>query len=157
MGDKMADEKIKSTQTNIKVAVILHLLFTAVLMLLLAIEYSDEHENLIRLYTGSERRMVITVFGFLLDSLLTILWLYRPKLNTIHLVLYIIFGGILCSVYGIDLLNARGMGVALVVVFLAPFIWFNGLIPFLIYRFGIKKWMIVCYIILVVFTVDINS
>ena len=127
----MNDKKIKSAQKTIRISVILRLLFTAVLMLLLANEYSYEHENVLRLYHGYIYRLIIIIFGFFFDTLLTILWLYRPKLHTLHLVLYVVFGGILYIVYVVDLFNTGGMGYMLA-IFLAPFIWLIGLVPFIV-------------------------
>ena len=121
----------------IRVAVILRLLFTAVLLLRLAYAYSDEHENLFRLYQGS-KCLIIIVFGFLLDTILTILWLYSPIIFNLHLALNCILVWGLYAVYSIDLINASGIA-EMLAFGITPFIWLIGLIPFIICEKGNSK------------------
>lgn len=135
---KMNERRIKSAKTMIKVAVILRLSVTAVLMLGLAYAYTDERENLLRSYQGTAR-LYIVIFGFFLDTLLAILWLYSPKIFKLHLVLNLVLGCGLYGAYVVDFHNATGMGASLVAFFKSPFIWLIGLVPFIICEKGNSK------------------
>lgn len=137
----MNDKKIRSAQLVISIAAILRLLVTALASLLLAYAYSDVQDNLSRIYSshGSMTPYVLVfVFGLFLDAFLTNTWRYRPKLHTLHLVLYILLGGIFYGFILIDVLNARGMGALEVLILMAPCVWLVGLIPFIVCGIGRK-------------------
>lgn len=138
----MENKKIRSAQLVISIAVILRLLVTALASLLLAYAYSDVQDNLSRIYSSHDSVIPIIalfVFGLFLDAALTIVWQYRPKLHTLHLVLYILSGGLFYGFLLIDVLNATGMGALGVLIFMAPCVWLAGLIPFIVCGIGRKK------------------
>lgn len=130
----MNDEKIKSAQKTIRIAVILRLLLIALLALGLADSYSHEQENILRLY-NENIYLCFIIPGFVVDMILTIIWLYRPKWHKVHLVLYVLLGGYFCFFYVFDVFNLYGIG-EMVEFFIAPFIWLVGLIPFAVCGIG---------------------
>lgn len=133
----MHEKNIRSAQAIIRIAAILRLLFIALLALKLAGAYADEHENIVRMYHENSN-LGFLVPGFLLEMVLTVLWMRYPKLHTVHLVVYILIGGYYYLAYVFDAFNMYGLG-ALVAFFIAPCIWLVGLIPFIVCDVGRRK------------------
>lgn len=122
----------------IKVAAILRLLIIAISALMLAYAYSDEHENMIRIFSKSSS-LIYIISGFFLDAFLTIRWLYHPQIHTGHLVLYIFLGGHFYIFYFIDIFNLSNWGALAAAFEYMPLMWLIGLIPFILCGIGRKK------------------
>lgn len=133
----MNENRIKSAETIIKNASILRLCITAGMAFMWAFRYADKQENLIRIHRESYSSLIIAL-GFILDLILTISWLKRPTLHTAHVVLYIMFGGIIYIQYFFDYYNALGyIGLAAFgLIFFAAVVWVLGLIPFIVCGIG---------------------
>jgi len=132
-----AERKIKQGKNTIKIAVMIHLAYTALLALILASSYSDYRSNLLRSSEG-ESFLAIIIPVFIADSVLAMLWMYKRVFHTIHLVIYIIFGGWFYLYYLADYMNGTGAAV-FAAIFLTPFVWAFGMISFIICAAGRKS------------------
>lgn len=131
----MQEKKIRSARIIIKVSVILRLLWNTFLSVWMASSYSDLIDNLIRInYGGTDLPIVIA--GLFIDTLLTILWLYKPTFHTIHLVVYILLGWLYYGWMLIDLMVLDGMGAAAALLFIMPFLCLIGIVPFIVCGVG---------------------
>lgn len=135
----MNDKKVRSAETIIKVSAIMRMCMIAVLAFVLARKYADDYENIIRIYKYKDAgRLVIVALSLVVDMIMTVNWIKRPKLHTAHMVLYMLFGGIIYTLYVIDyynILNLLPMSI-IGVLYNAFYIWFIGLIPFIICGVG---------------------
>lgn len=135
----MNNNKIKSSETIIKVSAIIRMCIIAVLAFMLAYKYADGYENIIRIYKYKDAfRLVTIALSFVVDMIMTVTWIKRPKLHTAHMVLYMLFGGIIYMLYVIDYYNTLDIQPMIIigVLYNAFLIWFIGLIPFIICGVG---------------------
>lgn len=135
-------ESIKSAQTDINFSIIFRIAQTALLALNLATSYSDEKSNLLRVYSGSNSYFHIIIPVILLDLILTVLWSYSKKINNIHFVMYIVFGGVFFTLYMMTASIIVTPWNLLVVYICLPGLWILGLIPFIIYKKASYKLMV---------------
>lgn len=133
----MQEEKIRSARSIIKAAVIMRLLWNAFLSVKMASSYIDQADNLMRISRGGYG-LPIVIAGLLIDTILTVFWIHKPKIFTLHFVAYILLGWLY---YGMMLAElwviSGGGGLALLIV--VPFICFVGVIPFIVCDTGQKK------------------
>lgn len=135
-------KSIKSAQTAINFSIIFRIAQTALLALNLATSYSDEKSNLLRIYSGFNSYFCIIIPVILLDLILTVLWSYSKKINKIHFIMYIVFGGIFLTIYMMTasiIVTPWGL---LAVYICLPGLWILGLIPFIIYKKASYKLMV---------------
>ena len=119
---------LSNPKACIKCAVILRLLGNCALSLGLAVSFSDEYQNIRRVYFNREKILWVAVAALIVDSLATILWLRGKRCFQMHLIAYILLGGYAYVNYSIVALDLSGMA-SLVAFIFAPFLMIAGLIP----------------------------
>lgn len=135
-------KSISLSQKAINFSIIFRIAQTALLALNLAISYSDEKSNLLRIYSGINSYFHIIIPVILLDLILTVLWSHSEKINKIHFIMYIVFGGIFLTIYMMTasvIVTPWGL---LAVYICLPGLWILGLIPFIIYKKASYKLMV---------------
>lgn len=131
------EAKIISGQRKITNAVILKLVWSAIIVFSIAAAYSDNSTNLIRV--AREGSSLPPLLGIaLLSALMSILWLLSPIFHTVHTLIYALSGIIYYFILCADIVVAGGIGELLAAVFFAPTCFFIGLIPFLMCASGRK-------------------
>ncbi len=134
----MNEEKILKAEKKMKNAVLLRLIFNVCLSLWMVSSYTDSYFNLRRVAAGNDNLPFVILFLFL-DTALTILWLNKPVIEKIHFVTYIPTGVFYFGLMTENFDNEYSMGVLAVMIFIMPFLYIVGLIPFLIYNSGRQK------------------
>lgn len=130
------DKRVKSAETVIKIAVVLRLVIIAWTALKWAQAYADERENLERIYNNGGSFVAAIIPVFIADMILTVLWLYHTKVHTVHLILYSILGYFFYTGYFIDMYNVSSVWGMIGAMFIAPFLWAVGFVPFIIGGIG---------------------
>lgn len=130
--------KLSYAYRKVEVCAILRLLGTAFLVLLLADSSGNLHLNLERIFHG-DALPAITVIGLTVDTILTFMWLIKPRIFKVHRILFIILGGIVYFAYSTVSGNVyNGMGPVVNLIFLTPILWGINLILVIIAGTGIK-------------------
>lgn len=133
----MDEISVNSAKKTIRIAVIFRLIYNVFLLWLCAKSYSNSWENLVRIYSNSSA--LVFILGFLaIDSLLTVMWIYKPKLYHLHMLLHGVLGPIFNLIFLADVTGFKGIG-AIIIFFIAPFMWGLGWLTFMICRTGRKE------------------
>ena len=139
----MSKRSVKLSKFAMDLAMILRITGITCLALNLALSYSDEKANLFRIYTNGGYHLLIIIFALFLDLVLTLLWPRYEKINTIHLILHILFSGIFFVIYVLNVYRSANTYNIFALSFVPlPCAWTMGLITFIIYRKARYKHMV---------------
>ncbi|MBR1723905.1 MAG: hypothetical protein IJ723_02645 [Ruminococcus sp.] len=132
------EKSVRRARIFMRAGVILRLAGNVAAALYWTLSYLDEYENILMVYNGGRRTIIVSAF-FIIDTVLTILWLYKPKVFNVHVALFTLTGCIVNGYYLFDLFNVNGGGIGLLgFFFLALIAMIPQALPFALYNKGLE-------------------
>ena len=134
----MREKKISSAKNIITISVILSLLWNVYLSVYMMSAYSDQHNNLLRIHQGGSD-LPIFILGLFIDTVVSILWISKPKLFKIHRMVYILGSWLFYNIMLFEKEAISGLGAIFVLFTTVPFLYLIGFIPFIVGSIGYSK------------------
>ncbi len=134
----MQEKKMRAAKNIITLSVILSLLWNVYLSVDMMSAYSNQHNNLLRIHQGgSDLPLFITVL--FIDTVVSILWISKPKLFKIHRIVYISGSWLFYNIMLFEKEALSGLGAIFVIFTTVPFLYLVGIIPFIVGSIGYGK------------------